>query len=321
MQSKLAQKPINKHHNNLDLRKGDITWSRPTGCMFTSLSALYTFLVSCNYTTTAIFTAHLRQYTVITSSNLISDKNTVGVCSYRFLKHCHQFTKALQWTFHSVDRITQACRRTGTLLLHSCASRLGATTWRTLVDVGCRGGARKPRTIDSLIGHRPPKDRPHTGCNNNNLIQVPTVSRDSAVIVDKSKFGVINARSTVASVTASRYVPHDTSFENVSIPSAVTTILPALETSAVVATQIPLADDDTVNESCKFGGDLPSGLRFVQWNARSVYAKIDDLRLIMGNSKREAEVLGITETWLNTTCRDSSVATSTTVCRTIDDTI
>ena len=93
------------------------------------------------------------------------------------------------------------------LLLHSCVSRLGATTWRTLVDVGiavrlptkrgCRGGARKQRTIDSVIGHRPPKDRPLIRCNNNNLLQVPTVSRprDSAVIVDKSKFGLINARS------------------------------------------------------------------------------------------------------------------------------
>ena len=123
--------------------------------------------------------------------------------------------------------------------------------------------------------------------------------------MDKSKFSVINARSTVATVT---FVQHDTSFENVSIPSAVTTILPAAETSALAVTQIPLADDDTVNESCKSGGDLPSGLRFVQWNARNVYPKIDELRLIMGNSKHEAHVLGITETWLNTTYSDSSVA-------------
>ena len=77
--------------------------------------------------------------------------------------------------------------------------------------------------------------------------------------------------------------------------------------SGDVATQIPLADDDIVNESCTFGGDLPSGLRFVQWNARSVYPKIEELRLITGNSKREADVLGITETWLNTTYSDSSV--------------
>ena len=127
--------------------------------------------------------------------------------------------------------------------------------------------------------------------------------------MNKSKFGLINARSTVATVTASPCVPHNTSFENVSISSAATTILPAAETSALAATHIPLADDDTVNESCKFGGDLPSGLRFVQWNARSVYPQIDELRLIMRNSKREADVLGITETWLNTTSySDSSVA-------------
>jgi len=36
-----------------------------------------------------------------------------------------------------------------------------------------------------------------------------------------------------------------------------------------------------------------------------MYPKIDELRLIMGNSKREADVLGITETWLNTTYSDS----------------
>ena len=113
-----------------------------------------------------------------------------------------------------------------------------------------------------------------------------------------SKFGLINARSTVATITASPFVPPDTSFENVSIPSAATTIQQAAETSALAATQIPLADDDTVNESCKFGGDLPSGLRFVQWNARSVYRKTDKLQLIMGNSKREADVLGITDTCL-----------------------
>ena len=92
------------------------------------------------------------------------------------------------------------------LLLHSCASRLVATTWRTLVDVGiavrlptkrgCRRGARRHRTIDLVIGHRPPKDRPHTRSNNtNNIIQVPTVSRDSAVIVGNCKFALINARS------------------------------------------------------------------------------------------------------------------------------
>ena len=72
--------------------------------------------------------------------------------------------------------------------------------------------------------------------------------------------------------TASPFLPHDTSFENVSIPSAVATVLPAAETSALAVTQVPLADDDTVNENFKFGG-----LRFFlfQWNARSVYPKID----------------------------------------------
>ena len=91
-------------------------------------------------------------------------------------------------------------------LLHSCASRLVATTWKTLVDIGivvrlptkrgCRGGARRHRTIYLVIGHRPPKDRPHTRSNNtNNPIQLPTISRDSAVIVDKCKFALINARS------------------------------------------------------------------------------------------------------------------------------
>ena len=46
-----------------------------------------------------------------------------------------------------------------------------------------------------MIGHQPPTDRPHTRRNNHNLIQVPTVTRDSTVFVDKAKFCLINARS------------------------------------------------------------------------------------------------------------------------------
>jgi len=134
---------------------------------------------------------------------------------------------------------------------------------------GCRGGAQKQRPIDSVTGHRSPKIRPRTRCNNNNLTQEPTVSWNLAEIVDKSKFIFINAKSTVSTVTASPFVPHDISFENVSIPSAVTIILAAAETSALAATHIPLAYDDTVNESCTFGEDLPSGLGFVKSNARS----------------------------------------------------
>ena len=90
-----------------------------------------------------------------------------------------------------------------------------------------------------------------------------------------------NVCTNVASVTTSPFVPYDMSFKNVSIPSAVTTILPAAETSALAATHIRLADDDTVNESGKFDVNLPTGLRFVQWNARGVYPKIDELRLKM----------------------------------------
>ena len=73
-----------------------ITWSRPNGCMFTSLSTFLKFLVSFNYTTTAIFTAHLRKRIVITSSYFISDKSTVCVFLPICLKHCHWSTKALQ---------------------------------------------------------------------------------------------------------------------------------------------------------------------------------------------------------------------------------
>ena len=83
--------------------------------------------------------------------------------------------------------------------------------------------------------------------------------------------------TNVASVTTSQFVPHDTSVKNVSIRAAVTTILPATETSALAATQVSLADDDNVNVSCKFDVNPPSGLRFVQWNARGVYPKIDEL--------------------------------------------
>ena len=173
-------------------------------------------------------------------------------------------------------------------------------------DARCRHCC--PVTNETRLSRRGAKTKNNRFSDRTSTTHVPIVSRDSAVIVDKSKFGWNNARSIVATVPASQFVPHDTSFENVSIPSAATPILPSAETSALAATQIPLADDDTENESCKFGGDLPGGLRFVQWNARSVYPKIDELRLIMGNSKRDAGVLGITETWLNTTYSDSSVA-------------
>ena len=51
---------------------------------------------------------------------------------------------------------------------------------------------------------------------------------------------------------------------------------------------------------------MPSGLRFVQWNACSVYPKLDELRFIMSDPLRVADVLGITETWLNSSCAHSS---------------
>ena len=89
--------------------------------MFTSLSTLYKFLISFNYTTTAIFTSHLRHYTVITSSNLISDKNTVGVCSYRFFKHCHSVDNSFSRSYYAsmASYRYTACQ----LFLHSCAVR------------------------------------------------------------------------------------------------------------------------------------------------------------------------------------------------------
>ncbi len=95
----------------------------------------------------------------------------------------------------------------GQLLLHSCASRRGTDTCRTLVDVGiavrlptqrdCRGGARKQRTIDSVIGHRPPKDRLYTCCNNNNLIgcQLSTFVGVGRPCVAKLNVHCINVRS------------------------------------------------------------------------------------------------------------------------------
>jgi len=89
-------------------------------------------------------------------------------------------------------------------ILHFCASSLTTTIWRMLVDVSiaarlptkrcCRGGAQKQRTINPVIGHQPLTNWPHTH-NNNNLIQIPTVAWDLAVIMDKSKFGLINAIS------------------------------------------------------------------------------------------------------------------------------
>ena len=105
--------------------------------------------------------------------------------------------------------------------------------------------------------------------------QTPIIGRfeDTARTVSHQRSVCTN----VATVTTSPFVPNDTSFKHVSVRAAATTILPAAETSALAAIQIPLADDDTVNESCKFGVNLPSSLRFVQWNARGVYPKIDEL--------------------------------------------
>jgi len=78
-----------------------------------------------------------------------------------------------------------------------------------------------------------------------------------------------------------------------------------VETSALAATQIPFADDDTVNvhlaETCLAVYGLFSG-------TPAVYPKIDELRRIMGNSKFEADVMVTTATWLNTTYSDSYVA-------------
>ena len=54
-----------------------------------------------------------------------------------------------------------------------------------------------------------------------------------------------------------------------------------------------------VQMNAPFGRDMPSGLKLVQWNARSVYPKLGELRFIMCDPLREADVLGITETWLN----------------------
>jgi len=62
-----------------------------------------------------------------------------------------------------------------------------------------------------------------------------------------------NVCKNVATITASPFLPHDTSFENVSIPPAVTTVLPATETAALAETQMPLADDDNVSENFTFG--------------------------------------------------------------------
>ena len=61
-----------------------------------------------------------------------------------------------------------------------------------------------------------------------------------------------------------------------------------------------------VQMNAPFGRDMPSGLKFVQWNARSVYPKLDELRFIMCDPLREADVLGITETWLNSSYAHSS---------------
>ena len=89
------------------------------------------------------------------------------------------------------------------LFRRSCSSRMNATTWRTLVDLGlaarlptrrgCRGGTRKQRAIARVVGCRPPTDRPCIRPCNNNLLQIPIVRLPETV--RKTKFALINARS------------------------------------------------------------------------------------------------------------------------------
>ena len=89
------------------------------------------------------------------------------------------------------------------LFRRSCSSRMNATSWRTLVDLGlaarlptrrgCRGGTRKQRAIARVVRCRPPTDRPCTRPCNNNLLQIPIVRLPETVT--KTKFALINARS------------------------------------------------------------------------------------------------------------------------------
>ena len=154
---------------------------------------------------------------------------------------------------------------------------------------GCRGGARKQRTIDSVIGNLPRKDRPYTRCNKNNLIQVPTVSRESAVIVDKSKFGLMNARSLRnKSLFVHNYVD-DGSLDIVAL------------------TKTWLTDEDTtyVSELCRDNFTLvhqPRGGARSGWDIGVLFRKTPQLVSRVTVDTRASETLSVTLRNARTSC-------------------
>ena len=88
------------------------------------------------------------------------------------------------------------------------ASRLNADAWTTAIELGiaaklptrrgCRGGVRKQRTIQPVIGHRPPTRQAiptkQTGVDSSNLVQqiTPVSALDSCTA---ATLGLLNVRS------------------------------------------------------------------------------------------------------------------------------
>lgn len=88
------------------------------------------------------------------------------------------------------------------------ASRLNADAWTTAIELGiaaklptrrgCRGGVRKQRTIQPVIGHRPPTRQAipnkQTGVDSSNLVQLitPVSALDSCTA---ATLGLLNVRS------------------------------------------------------------------------------------------------------------------------------
>ena len=63
-------------------------------------------------------------------------------------------------------------------------------------------------------------------------------------------------------------------------------------------------------DSSKISNDLPSGLRVTHWNLNSIAptpnnTKLDELKLLLKSPGRETHFLGITETWLNDSFKNS----------------
>ena len=70
--------------------------------------------------------------------------------------------------------------------------------------------------------------------------------------------------------------------------------------------QLPANEDQTAPDQCMWDCFRMNGMHFLHLNARSIIPKMDEIKLLVKNSR--PAVLGITETWLDDSVSDSEIA-------------